>query len=148
MVFLKYIFLSSPLLLRISPKTFAFILILPMCLSSPNRSIHAVFRHFLPCVAPLCKILHYSKTGVPWQMNNTFIIVIVYSFLPGNALFCKGFRGFVKCVCRLASWQNKARWSKLLRAVSSKIGSKTCFLTTKDYTLNRFFSFSIPCFAI
>ena len=31
---------------------------------------------------------------------------------------------FVKCVFFLASWQNGAKWSKLLRAVSSKISSK------------------------
>lgn len=66
--------LSSPLLLRIYPNIFAFIPILPMCLSSPNRSIYAVSRHILPCVAPLCKVLHYSKTGVPWHTNNVFII--------------------------------------------------------------------------
>ena len=58
-------------------------------------------------------------------MNNTFIIVLFLLVLPENALFCKGFRGFVKCVFLLHSWQNRARWSKLLRAVSSKIGSKT-----------------------
>ena len=74
--------LSSPLLLRISPKTFAFIPILHMCLSSLNRSIYAVSRHILPCVAPLCKALHYSKTGVPWQMNSTFILFSInYLFL-------------------------------------------------------------------
>lgn len=87
MVFLKYIFLSSPLLLRISPKTFAFILIPPMCLSSPNRSIHAVFRHFLPCVAPLCKALHYSKTGVPWQTNKILIFLIFPVFSGFSSLF-------------------------------------------------------------
>lgn len=38
-----------------------------------------------------------SKTfqGIlPWQMNKTLIIVIIYSFLPGNDLFCKGSRPF------------------------------------------------------
>ena len=104
--------LSSPLLLRISPHTFAFISILPMCLSSLNRSIYAVSRHIMPYSAPLCKVLHYSKTGVPWQMKSTFIIVIVYFFLPGNDLFCKEFRVFEKYFLSLPSWQNTARWSK------------------------------------
>nr|DAX08675.1 MAG TPA: hypothetical protein [Bacteriophage sp.] len=53
-----------------------------MCLSSLNRSNSKAFRHILPCVAPLYKALHYSKTGVPWQTNKTFIIVLIYSFLP------------------------------------------------------------------
>ena len=66
-------------------------------------------------------------------MNSTFIIVIIDSFLPGNALFCKGFRELIKCMFLLASWQNKARWSKLLRAVSSKISSKKEIPTTKGY---------------
>ena len=57
-------------------------------------------------------------------MNSTFIIVLFLLDLPRNALFCKEFRGFVKCVFFLASWQNGAKWSKLLRAVSSKISSK------------------------
>lgn len=89
---------SIPLLLRISPKTFVFILILPMCLSSPNRSIHAVFRHFLPCVAPLCKALHYSKTRVPWQIKSTLIIVLIYSFCPKMPCFASNSVCFVKCV--------------------------------------------------
>ncbi len=66
-------------------------------------------------------------------MNNTFIIVLFLLDLPRNALFCKGFREFVKCVIYLASWQNTARWSKLLRAVSSKVGSKRERFTTKNY---------------
>ena len=81
--------------------------------------------HILPCVAPVCEGMHYHKTGVPWQTNSIFIIVLFLLVLPRNALFCKGFQRFVKCVILLASWQNRARWSKLLRAVSSKIGSKT-----------------------
>ena len=78
--------LSSSLLLRIFSHTFAFIPILPMCLSSLNRSIYAVSRHIWSCVAPLCKALHYSKTGVPWQMKSTFIIVLFLLDLPGNSL--------------------------------------------------------------
>ena len=67
--------LSSPLLLRISPHTFDFIPIPSMSLSSRKRSIFNAFRHILPCVAPLCEDMHYHKTGVPWQMNNTLIII-------------------------------------------------------------------------
>ena len=84
----QYISLSSSLLLRISPHTFAFIPILPMCLSSLNRSIYAVSRHILPCVAPLCKALHYSKTGVPWQMNSTRMLIIY--LLKCHELTCFG----------------------------------------------------------
>ena len=54
--------LSSPLLLMISPYTFAFIPIPPMCLSSRNRSISKAFRLILPCVAPVCEGMHYHKT--------------------------------------------------------------------------------------
>lgn len=68
-------FLSSSLLLKISPHTFAFIPIQPMNLSSLNRSNSKAFRPIMPYYAPLCEGMIYSKTGVPWQMNNTFIIV-------------------------------------------------------------------------
>lgn len=78
--------LSSPLLLRISPHTFAFIPIPSMYLSSLNRSIYAVFRHIMPYSAPLCKVLHYSKTGVPWHTKSIFIIVLV-SFQTSLNLF-------------------------------------------------------------
>ena len=79
------------------------------------------------------KPLQTKVRVLPWQMNNTFIIVLFLLDLPGNALFCEEFRVFVKCVLRLSSWQNTARWSKLLLPVSSKIGSKRERLTTKDY---------------
>ena len=67
--------LSSPLLLRISPHTFAFIPLPSMSLSSRNRSNSKAFRHILPCIAPICKGMHYHKTGVPWQMKSIFNIV-------------------------------------------------------------------------
>ena len=70
---------------------------------------------------------------MPWQMKSIFIIVLFLLDSPRNALFCEGFRGFVKYVFLLASWQNRARWSKLLRAVSSKVGSKLERLTTKFF---------------
>ena len=56
--------------------------------SSRNRSIHVGLRHILPCVASLCKTLHYSKTRVPWQIKSTFIIVLFLLVLPEDALFC------------------------------------------------------------
>ena len=89
--------LSSPLLLRISPHTFAFIPIPSMCLSSRNRSNSKAFRHILPCIAPVCEGMHYHKTGVPWQMKSTFIIVLFFLLLPRNALFCKVFGVIVIC---------------------------------------------------
>ena len=66
--------LSSPLLLRISPNTFTFIPILPMSLSSRNRSNSKTFRHIMPYSAPVCEGMHYHKTEVPWQMKSTFIM--------------------------------------------------------------------------
>lgn len=78
--------LSSPLLLRNPPNTFAFIPLPAMSLSSLNRNNSNTFCHILPYSAPLCKALHYSKTGVPWQMKNTFIIVLFLLKLPRNAL--------------------------------------------------------------
>ena len=71
---LSSLILSSPLLLRISPHTFAFIPIPTMSLSSRNRSISNTFRHILPRVAPVCEGMHYHKTGVPWQIKSTFIM--------------------------------------------------------------------------
>lgn len=68
--------LSSPLLLRNPPNTFAFIPIPPMSLSSRNRSNSKAFRHILPCITPVCEGMHYHKTGVPWQTNKTLIITI------------------------------------------------------------------------
>ncbi len=87
----------------------------------------------MPYSAPLCKALHYSKTGVPWQMNNIFIIVLFLLVLPRSALFLQGFLGICKMCILLNSWQNRARWSKLLRAVSSKVGSKSERVTTKIF---------------
>lgn len=78
---------SSSLLLRISPNTFAFIPIPPMRLSSRNRSNSKASRHILPCVAPVCEDMHYHKTGVPWQMNKIFIIVFLLLILL-NAWKC------------------------------------------------------------
>ena len=55
-------------------------------------------------------------------------------FARKRPVFARVFGDFVKCMFLLSSWQNRARWSKLLRTVSSKISSKTKILTTKDYS--------------
>lgn len=124
-------FLSSPLLLRISPNTFAFIPISPMSLSSRNRSNSNTFCHIMPYSAPVCESMHYHKTGVPWQMKSTLIIVLFLLVLPRNALFCKGFQGYGDMLWNYRLWQIRAELSKLLLPVSSKIGSKMEILTTK-----------------
>ena len=88
---------TNSLLLRISPKTFAFIPILPMSFSSLNRSNSNTFCHIFPYSAPLCKALHYSKTGVPWQINSIFIIVLFLLVLPRNACSARVSGGIVIC---------------------------------------------------
>ena len=126
--------LSSPLLLRNYPNFFDYYGSSPMSLSSRNRSISKTFRHILPRVAPVCEGMHYHKTGMPWQINSTFIIVLFLLVLPGNALFCKGFRGYCDMLWNYRLWQIRARLSKLLLPVSSKISSKRERVTTKDYS--------------
>ena len=54
-------------------------------------------------------------------MNNIFIIVLFLLELTRNALFCKEFREFVKCVILLASWQNRARWCTFAAAVKFSV---------------------------
>ena len=76
---------SGPLLLRNPPNTFAFIPLPAMSLSSLNRSNSKTFRHIMPYSAPVCEGMHYHKTGVPWQMNRIFIIVLFLLILPRNA---------------------------------------------------------------
>ena len=44
----------------------------------------------------------------------------------------RGVPGFVKCVYWLTSWQNRARWSKVLLPVNSKVGSKPDRVTTNS----------------
>ena len=36
-----------------------------------------------------------NQQMLPWQINSTFIIILFLLVLPGNALFCKGFRGLL-----------------------------------------------------
>ena len=81
--------LSSPLLLRNSPNTFAFIPLPAISLSSLNRSNSSVFRHIMPYSAPVCKGMHYHKTGVPWQMKSTLIINFSYLKIPRYAHKCE-----------------------------------------------------------
>ncbi len=87
--------LSSPLLLRNYPNTFAFIPIPPMSLSSRNRSIFNTFHYILPCVTPVCEGMHYHKTGVPWQMKRIFIIFL-YLLISCQILV-------FYCICQLIS---------------------------------------------
>ena len=91
--------LSSPLLLRNPPNTFAFIPLPAMSLSSLNRSIYAVFRHNMPYSAPLCQTLHYSKTGVPWQMKSTRIIIFSPLEMRFPAAICSDLRGVNFSLC-------------------------------------------------
>lgn len=42
--------------------------------SSKLSSIVQFICLIMPYITPLCKALHYSKTGVPWQMSKTLII--------------------------------------------------------------------------
>ena len=107
--------LSSPLLLMLSPKIFAFIPILPMCLSSRNRSIYKAFHHIMPYSDSLCKVLHYSKTGVPWQMNKTLIINFSYLKMPCNAGFCKVLSTFLCIVFFLLITTLFAKYFKMVQ---------------------------------
>ena len=90
----QYLSVSSLLLLRISPNFSPYYASSPMCLSSRNRSIYKAFRHIMPYSAPLCKALHYSKTGLPWQMNNTRIIYFLLLTYLGFSRFFLIFRAF------------------------------------------------------
>lgn len=80
--------LSSPLLLRNSPTTFAIIPLSAMSLSSLNRSNFKPFRHIMPHSAPVCEGMHYHKTGVPWHINNTFIIFMLLLISPEFLIKC------------------------------------------------------------
>ena len=80
---------SSLLLLRISLHFFDYSCLSPMCLSSPNRSNSKACRHIMPYSAPLCKALHYSKTGVPWQIKSTRILMFSPPKKPYFAVICR-----------------------------------------------------------
>ena len=129
---------SSPLLLRISPHTFAFIPLPAMCLSSRNRSNSKAFRHILPCIAPVCEGMHYHKTGVPWQIKSTFIIILFFLVLPRNALFYKGFWDSFSLLWNYRLWQIRAELSGLLLPVSSKTEKFTTNTIRKEIRLYNF----------
>lgn len=86
--------LSSPLLLRNPPHTVAIIPIQPMILSSQSSSIFNTSRHIMPNSAQVYKGMIYSKTDLPWQMNNTLIIKIFPPKLPRYAKKCEVLSGF------------------------------------------------------
>ena len=75
-------------------------------------------------------------------MKKTLIIVLFLFDLSRNALFCKGFRDYGDMLWNYRLWQIRAELGKLLLPVSSKIGSKRGWVTTKDfYTI--FYNLSI-----
>lgn len=104
-------------------------------LSNLNHSNSKAFHQILPRVAPVCEGLHYHKTGVPWQMNKTLIIVLFLFDLSRNALFCKDFRDYGDMLWNYRLWWIRGEFSKLLIPVSHKIGNKTEKLTTKDFLI-------------
>ena len=112
--------LSSQLLLRIFPNFFDYFGSFPMCLSSLNRSIYAFSRHILPCVAPLCKALHYSTTGVPWQMNNTRILIKTPFKMRYPAAICSDLRDVNSSLCIGHFCTKNAKLNKILQDVYSK----------------------------
>ena len=62
-----------------------------------------------------------GKTGTRYDEDFKRTLVNLYqSGGKTQAALCKEYGVFL-----LNSWQNRARWSKLLRAVSSKVSSKT-----------------------
>ena len=141
--------LSSPLLLRNYPNTFAFIPIPPMSLSSWNRSNSKAFRHIMPCVAPVCEGMHYHKTGVPWQMKSIFIIILVLLVLPQNVLFCKGFWDSCRFLWNYRLWLIGAEPCKLLLPVSSQLGKKGNFLLLRIFLFFlQLLKYFIPFFLI
>ena len=89
----------------------------------------------MPRFAAMCNVLFKCHRTLPWQMKSTFIIVLFLLVLPQKALFCKGFRGYCDMLYNYRLWQIRARWSKLLLPVSSKISSKREMVTTKDFYL-------------
>lgn len=104
--------LSRQLLLRNYPHTFAFISISPMNLSSRNRSNSKALRLILPCVAPVCEGMHYHKTGMPWQMKSTLIIVFFPFKMLSDAKFCKDLQGFQRFSIFIENVVHSAKCSK------------------------------------
>ena len=81
--------LSSQLLLtKISPNFFDYFSSSPMCLSSRNSSIYKTFHHIMPYYAQVYKDMIYSKTGVPWQIKSTRILMFSPPKKPYFAVIC------------------------------------------------------------
>ena len=133
----QYLSISSLLLLRNTPNTFAFIPILLICLSSRNRSISKVFRHIMPCLAQVYKGMIYSKTGVPWQMNNTRILIKTPFKMRCPAAICSDLRGVNSSLCIGHFCTKNAKLSKILQDVYSKRSRNGVEL------LNNYYSSSI-----
>ena len=70
---------------------------------------------------------------LPWQIKRIFIIILFLLILHRNALFCKDFWDSCSLLWNYRLWHIRARLSKLLLPVSSKIGSKREWITTKDF---------------
>ena len=56
---------------------------------------------------------------MPWQMNNTFIIVLFLLVLHRNALVCKGFREFYNVLDFALKLQIVANQSKIEHVVTT-----------------------------
>lgn len=81
--------LSSRLLLRTIHNFSHYSGLSAMSLSSRNRSNSKAFRHILPRVAPVCEGMYYHKTGVPWQMKSTRILMFFPPKKPYFAVICR-----------------------------------------------------------
>lgn len=79
---------------------------------------------------------------LPRHLNNTFIIVFIYSFLPGNALF-EGFRVFIKCVldCQLGKIRQNGAIYYYLLAINLVIKGNglplSSFITSTNFHTNH-----------
>ena len=109
----------------------------PPCHPYKNRSPFPItpprFAPFYRTSSPLIAVLKV----LPWQMKSIFIIVLFLLVLPRNALFCKIFWNSCSLLWNYRLWQIRARLSKLVLPVSSKIGSNT----SKSYYLECYTKF-------
>ena len=78
--------------------------------------------------------MHYHKTGVPWQMKSTFIIVTFLLELPGMPCFAR-VSGVIVNALKLQIVANQSRIKQVVLPVSSKIGSKREMVTTKGFAV-------------
>ena len=68
-------------------------------LSNLNHSNSKAFHQILPRVAPVCEDMHYHKTGVPWQMKSTRIIIFSPLEMRFPAAICSDLRGVNFSLC-------------------------------------------------